>query len=57
LKELDIWPSREIINQHMPQEFKALFPSTKVVIDGTEIPIQKPSNIQEQSATWSSYKN
>jgi DDE superfamily endonuclease len=41
----------------MPQEFKALFPSTKVVIDGTEIPIQKPSNIQEQSATWSSYKN
>jgi hypothetical protein len=57
LRELNIWPSREVINEHMPSGFKKLFPTTKVVIDGTEIPIQKPSNLSDQSATWSSYKN
>ena len=41
----------------MPKEFKEQFPMTRVIIDGTEIPIQKPSNISDQSATWSSYKN
>ena len=57
LQELNIWPSREVVDQHMPADFKKQFPATRVIIDGTEIPIQKPSNISDQSATWSSYKN
>ena len=57
LQELDIWPTREIIDQHMPKDFRKQFPKTRVIIDGTEIPIQKLSNISDQSATWSSYKN
>ena len=57
LKELDIWPTRESIDLHMPKEFKKQFPQTRVIVDGTEIPIQKPSNISDQCATWSSYKN
>jgi len=57
LKELVIWPTREVINQHMPSEFQKLFPSTRVILDGTEIPIQKLSNVANQSSTWSSYKN
>jgi len=57
LRELDIWPSREIVNEHMPKSFKRRFPSTRVIIDGTEIPVQKLSKVGDQSATWSSYKN
>ena len=57
LKELDIWPSRSAVDAHMPKDFRKHFPHTRILIDGTEIPIQKPSNILDQSATWSSYKN
>lgn len=42
LKELDIWPSREIIDKNTP---------------ATEITIQKPSDVNAQSITWSSYKH
>ncbi|XP_041355304.1 uncharacterized protein LOC121372935 [Gigantopelta aegis] len=41
----------------MPEDFKKQFPSTRVILDATEIPIQKPSNVQAQSATFSTYKN
>lgn len=42
LKELDIWPSRETIDKNTP---------------ATEITIQKPSDVNAQSITWSSYKH
>ncbi len=57
LKDLDLWPSREVIDAHMPFDFKKKFPSTRVIIDGTEIPIERPGSVQAQQATWSSYKN
>jgi hypothetical protein len=38
-------------------QFKKCFPSTRIIIDATEIPIQKPGSINEQSATFSTYKN
>ena len=57
LKELNIWPSRETINSNMPKHFKQLFPSTRVILDATEIPIQKPTNANMQSGSFSSYKN
>ena len=43
----------------MPKEFKEKFeiPSTRVVIDATEFPLEKPSNPDGQAATWSNYKN
>ena len=56
-KELKIWSSRQLIDDFMPSDFQAKYPSTRVIIDGTEIPIQKPSSPEDQSATWSSYKN
>ena len=37
--------------------FKKKFPNTRVIIDGTEIPIVKPGNVHDQSATFSTYKN
>lgn len=56
-KEIDIWPSRDVINEHMPDGFKKFFPRTRVVLDATETPIAKPSDIKAQSATFSTYKN
>ena len=41
----------------MPEEFKERFPSTLVIIDATEFPLEKPSNSDVQAATWSNYKN
>ncbi|XP_078325852.1 uncharacterized protein LOC144622810 [Crassostrea virginica] len=57
LKELDIWPSREIIDEHMPDDFARKYPATRVILDATEIPIAKPSNVDAQSMTWSTYKH
>lgn len=57
LSELNIWPSREIIDMHMPEDFKRKFPNTRVILDATEIHIQKPSHVDAQSVTWSSYKH
>lgn len=52
-----MWLSRDIVDEYMPTSFKKTFPSTRVIIDGTEIPIEKPANMKDQSGTWSSYKN
>ena len=59
LKELDshIWPSVKVVQQHMPADFAKKFPKTRVILDATEQPIQKPSDLEAQSATWSSYKH
>jgi len=57
MQELDIWPSREVIDQTMPADFRKKFPSTRVIIDGTEIPISKPAHVKDQISTWSAYKN
>ena len=41
----------------MPTQFKELCPSTRVIIDCTEFPIEKPSDPDSQRCTWSTYKN
>ena len=57
LKELNIWPEREVIDDTMPEDFKRKFPATRVILDATEVPMQKPSNVIAQCATFSTYKN
>ena len=57
LKELDLWPSRDSIDEYMPEDFKQNFPSTRVILDATETSIQKPSHVDAQSVTWSQYKH
>ena len=56
-KEIPIWPSRTIIDCNMPLVFQDLYPSTRCIIDATEIFIQKPQNPSAQQLTFSSYKN
>lgn len=55
-KEIDIWPSRIHVNNNMPDAFSC-YASTRVIIDATEFPIEKPSKPDIQATTWSSYKN
>ena len=57
LRPLIIWPSRQVIQQHMPSQFKKLYPSARCIIDCTEIFCQTPSSMPLQSATYSSYKH
>ena len=56
-KEVPWWTSREEVYFHCPDDFKLHFPKTRIILDGTEIPIVKPSDPLAQRATWSSYKN
>lgn len=41
----------------MPAQFKDLYPTTRVIIDCTEFPKEKPSDPDTQRTTWSTYKN
>ena len=57
LKDVPMWPSRELVDEFMPEDFKEKFPSTRVVIDCTEIKCQMPSSLLLNSELFSSYKN
>ena len=57
LHPLITWPSRELVNHHMPAQFRDMYPTTRVIIDCTEIFIETPSSLNIQSSTWSSYKH
>ena len=37
LKELPLWPSRDLVQSYIPKPFRELYPSTRVIIDATEI--------------------
>ena len=56
-KEVDIWPSRDLVTYFMPLDFAKKFPSTRIILDGMECPIQKPKCPLAQQATFSTYKN
>ena len=55
--EVTWWPCREDVSFFMPTDFKSKYPSTRVIIDGTECPVQKPKQPLAQQATFSTYKN
>ena len=56
-KELEVFPPQEIAHLHMPECFKKKYPTTTLIIDATEIYIEKPNNPEVQQLTFSSYKN
>ena len=56
-REINIWPSRNLVRYFNPSDFKSKFPTTRVIIDGTECPIKKPKAPRAQQSTFSTYKN
>ena len=56
LKDLFPFPSQELVRKNMPEEFAA-FATTRIILDCTEIFIQRPPAMLAQSETWSDYKH
>ena len=56
LSFLTYWPTREQIDNNMPQDFWEMFPRTRVTIDCTELLTDTPSSLVEQSLMFSHYK-
>lgn len=54
---INLWLSRQAINNTMPEDFKKKYSSTRVIIDCTEIKCQMPSSLQLNGELFSSYKN
>jgi hypothetical protein len=51
------WPSKLKIQKYMPLCFKLKYPHTRVIIDCTELYVQRAKNPTAQSSTWSNYKS
>ena len=56
-KQLPIWLPRQTIDKLKPTCAIAWYPTTRVIIDCTELFINTPSSLARQSATWSNYKS
>lgn len=56
-KEIDLFLPKNVVDDFTPVDFKRKFPNTRMVLDATEVRIEKPSKVTDQRATWSSYKN
>lgn len=54
---LNIWPSRGVVNRTMPEDFRKSYPSTRVIIDCTEVKCAMPSSLLLNSEFFSAYKN
>ena len=57
LKEIDWTPSVEQVAATLPCTFQDKHPTTYLIIDGSEIFIETPSDLFVQSSTWSNYKH
>jgi len=55
---INIWPTLDEIDKAMPEDFKAKYPKTRVILDCTELKCQMPSSLLlNSSRLFSSYKN
>ena len=52
-----IWRSKDDINRHMPEGFKKLYPSTRLILTCTQIFVQTPTSLLLQSQHYSTYKS
>ena len=57
LKNLERYPPLHIVKKYMPESFKEQYPNTRLIIDATELGIERPSSLVSQSTTFSAYKN
>ena len=57
LKQIPLWPPRALVLSNMPNTFKMKYPTTRVIIDATEIFVEQPALPELQQLTFSNYKN
>ena len=51
------WPEKEDVLRTLPSVFRGTYKNTRVIIDCTDIFIERPGNLTARAATWSSYKS
>lgn len=57
LARLPLWLPRTVIDKAMPRAFKEKYPTTRVIIDATEVKCEVASSFVTQSGTYSTYKS
>lgn len=58
LKTLIKWPNQDALQENLPECFRySAYKDTSCIIDCTEVPIQRPSNMLTRQKTWSNYKH
>ena len=50
-------PTAEQVKATLPHVFKEKYASTFIIIDGSEVFIEIPNDLQLQLSTWSNYKH
>ena len=56
LKTLNPWPSQQQVARYAPEQFRK-YPNTRVIIDCTEVLIERPTSLDSQVLAFSSYKH
>jgi len=56
-KKLIMWPDREVLRLTMPTSFRKFFKRCAIVIDCTEVFVERPSNLLARAQVWSNYKH
>jgi hypothetical protein len=56
LAAVTVWPSRQAVQNKMPECFKDFYPMCRVILDCTEIRVQTPSSKVLNSMAYSHYK-
>ncbi|KAJ8665850.1 hypothetical protein QAD02_007512 [Eretmocerus hayati] len=54
---IDIWSSKDLVQYYMSDRFKEDFSKTRVIIDGTEIYIERSGDPLIQQSSFSVHKN
>ncbi|XP_064466436.1 uncharacterized protein LOC135377729 [Ornithodoros turicata] len=57
LGKLPLWQSRSVVDQTLPKVFLEKYPTTRVILDATEIRSEVASSLGLQSSTYSTYKS
>ena len=57
LGSIPIWPTREQINEEMPEIFKRTYHSTRCILDCAELYCQRLSSLSTQSSLYSHHKS
>ena len=53
----DIWMPRGKVRRHSPLVFNEIYTDVRVIIDCTDISLERPSDFEVQVATYSTYKS
>ena len=57
MKEIPLWMPKGLVQAAIPEQFNKLYPTTRVIIDATEIYVEQPKLPEQKQITFSNYKN